>query len=156
MGVNGNPGSGVTAVIAGAPGAYTSCGRRSTGCKQKPRAGRGFREADRVKSDFELSAHNSSQTNQPSSEQSESARLGNGDDDGVAATQRHLSHKTVPASVNRNLYCGAIHGRPVVPGAADRTLHGVADGTAGTANERRPSHITDERAVKDHAVGKAI
>jgi hypothetical protein len=42
MGVNGNPGSGVTAVIAGAPGAYTSCGAQINRLQTKAPRGAGL------------------------------------------------------------------------------------------------------------------
>src|SRR5258708_3064508 len=105
-----------------------------------------------MKLSFEFSPNNSSQTNQPSSEQTQSAGLGDGRDDGVATGDRYRSGKAIFASVNREYHAEATNGLPSVPSAANVTGQGVvARSVSSTRGARgRPGNGASEGPGEDH------
>ena len=114
---------------------------------KSPARGGASREADSlVKLGFQLLANNSSQANQPGSEQSECTRLRNGSgDDRVATAQGHRSGKPALAGAKGNLCGRAIYSRPGVPSAGDSTGQDVIDGTVRPwTGHFGPGHWTTE------------
>jgi len=116
-----------------------------------------LREADANKLGFQLAAESSGQTNQPSSEQSECAGLGNGAADiGVAAGDRSASVKEAFARVDRQLDRGAIYSRAAaIPLARNGPRQRVIVCAVGQRNQC-PANRTRKRPAEYRAARNAI
>ena len=115
-----------------------------------------LREADANKLGFQLAAESSGQTNQPSSEQSECAGLGNGAVDvGVAAGDRSASVKEALARVDRQLDRGAIHSLSRIPSTCDGPRQRVIVRAVGQRNQR-PANWPRKRPAEYRAGRNAV